>query len=196
MVEGKYDMIKLKSVIDAVIIRTDGFRIYKDPEKMALIRHYANTTGIIILTDSDTAGFRIRRYLKGAVGSGKITNVYIPDIFGKEKRKDAPSKEGKLGVEGIDNSILIECFAKAGIDISGEGANYVPPEDPITRMDMFELGLSGGSDSSAKRKMLLAHYGLPELLTTNGIVEVLNTMITREELYTAAEKLFDNMEDR
>lgn len=189
IVEGKYDKIKLKSIFDAVIIQTDGFRIYKDKEKMAIIRHYAAATGIIILTDSDSAGFKIRNYLKGAV-KGKITNVYIPDIFGKERRKNTPSKEGKLGVEGIDINIITEAFSRAGIDISGEDAEYTPPEDPITRMDMFELGLSGGEGSSDKRRILLKHFGLPELLTTGGMVEILNTMITREQLYNTAEDIF------
>ena len=116
VVEGKYDKIKLSSIIDGVIIVTNGYGIFKDKETLELIRYYARKTGIIILTDSDSAGFRIRGYLKGAVSSGKITNVYIPDIFGKEKRKSAPGKEGKLGVEGIKKQLIIEAFEKAGIN--------------------------------------------------------------------------------
>lgn len=156
---------------------------------MSIIRHYAAATGIIILTDSDSAGFKIRNYLKGTV-KGKITNVYIPDIFGKERRKNTPSKEGKLGVEGIDVNIILEAFRRAGIDISGDDADYTPNDDPITGMDMFELGLSGGEGSSYKRRQLLKRFGLPELLTTGGMIEILNTMITKEQLYKAAEELF------
>ena len=115
IVEGKYDKIKLQSVVDGLIITTDGFHIYKDKEKLGLIRAFAEKTGVIILTDSDGAGFQIRNHLKGCIKNGRIYNVYIPDIFGKEKRKDKPSKEGKLGVEGIDTDILLRAFEEAGI---------------------------------------------------------------------------------
>ncbi|MDE5793015.1 MAG: toprim domain-containing protein, partial [Oscillospiraceae bacterium] len=124
IVEGKYDKIKLASLVKAVIIQTNGFQIYKNQELLELIRYYARTTGIIILTDSDRAGFQIRNYIKGAVSEGNIKNIYIPDIFGKEKRKIKQSAEGKLGVEGIDAKILREAFQKAGVlteeKISGE----------------------------------------------------------------------------
>lgn len=176
-------------MIDGLIICTDGFRIYKDKEKMALIRHYANTSGIIILTDSDTAGFRIRRYIKGAVGGGKITNVYIPDIFGKERRKSEPSKEGKLGVEGMDTDIIIKAFEQAGL-ITENSSRADIPDDPITSLDMYELGLSGGENSSEKRKLVLKAYGLPELLTSKSMTEILNTMTSRTEFYQKCEKLF------
>ena len=177
IVEGKYDKIKLSSIVDAVIIQTDGFSVFKDKEKLALIRFYAENTGIIILTDSDTAGFRIRSYLKGCVSKGNVTNVYIPDIFGKEKRKAVPSKEGKLGVEGIDADIILDAFTRAGIICSDiEGGS-----DPITRTDLYEDGLSGGKDSSYKRKALLSRLNLPLLLTTGSMLEVLNTMMTREQ---------------
>lgn len=115
VVEGKYDKIKLSSILDAVILVTNGFRIFRDPEKMALIQYYARTTGVIVLTDSDRAGFQIRNYLKGAVRDGKLYHVYIPDIYGKEHRKEKPSAEGKLGVEGIRKDVLLEAFAKAEI---------------------------------------------------------------------------------
>lgn len=185
IVEGKYDKIKLGSVIDAVIIPTNGFGVFKNRETLALIRYFAETTGIIILTDSDAAGFKIRSYLKGAVGNGKVTNVYIPDIFGKEKRKAAPSKEGKLGVEGMDKEIILKAFEKAGIT----SEEKEPASDPITRLDLYECGLSGGKNSSAMRKKLLAELGLPELLTTGGLCDILGTMITRRELYALAEKI-------
>ncbi len=185
IVEGKYDKIKLSSIMDAVILITNGFRIFHDPEKMALIRYYAKTTGVIILTDSDTAGFKIRNYLKGAVQEGKLYHVYIPDIYGKERRKGKPSAEGKLGVEGIEKKRLLESFAKAGIL-----ADETPEKtDPITKLDLYELGLSGGTDSKQKRKALQKELGLPDLLSAASLLEVLNTMMTRDELYRRLEAL-------
>ena len=178
VVEGKYDKIKLSSILDAVILVTNGFRIFRDPEKMALIQYYARTTGVIVLTDSDRAGFQIRNYLKGAVRDGKLYHVYIPDIYGKEHRKEKPSAEGKLGVEGIRKDVLLEAFAKAGV-LTDE----VPEKaDPITRDDLYELGLSGGADSKARRKALQKRLGLPDLLSAASLLEVLNTMMTRQEL--------------
>ena len=178
IVEGKYDKIKLSSILDAVILVTNGFHIFHDAEKMSLIRYYAKTTGVIILTDSDTAGFKIRHYLKGAVHEGKLYHVYIPDIYGKERRKDKPSAEGKLGVEGIDKKRLLEAFGKAGI-LAEEAPEKT---DPITKLDLYELGLSGGADSKNRRKALQKKLGLPELLSAASLLEVLNTMMTREEL--------------
>ena len=131
IVEGKYDKIKLSSIVDAVIIVTNGFGIFKDREKLELIRYYANTTGIIILTDSDSAGRKIRGYIKGALNGGDIINVYIPDIFGKEKRKDKPSAEGKLGVEGVNSRILLEAFEKSGITASESNS-----EPDITKLTL------------------------------------------------------------
>lgn len=185
IVEGKYDKIKLSSVIDAVIIPTNGFRVFKDKEKMALIRYYASGAGIIILTDSDSAGFKIRNYIKGSVGNARIFNVYIPDIYGKERRKTDYSKEGKLGVEGMDEDVLIEAFKKSGIDFSSEPRR----RRDITKMDLFEDGLSGGANSSEKRAELLKILGLPELLTANAMLEVLNAMLTREQYKQAVDKL-------
>lgn len=177
VVEGKYDKIKLASVVDAVIIVTDGFRIFKDAEKLELIRYYARKTGIIILTDSDSAGRKIRGYIKGAVNDGKITNVFIPDIFGKEKRKEKPSAEGKLGVEGIDKDILIKAFEKSGICSEESGR-----EKDITKFTLYELGLSGSADSRKLRENLQKSLGLPSLMSTGSLIEVLNVMMTREEL--------------
>lgn len=185
IVEGKYDKIKLSSIVDAVIIPTGGFKIFKDRETLKVIRYFAETTGIIILTDSDTAGFKIRSFLKGAVKNGKIINVYVPDIFGKEKRKAEPSKEGKLGVEGIDKEIILEAFRKAGVETGEKPENT----DPITRIDFFECGFSGRENSSLMRKKLLAELGLPELMSTTGILDILNTLMTRQEFFTLAEKI-------
>lgn len=176
--EGKYDKIKLSSVINGVIICTGGFNIYKDKEKMSLIRHYAEKTGIIILTDSDSAGFKIRNYLKGAVKNGQIINVYIPDIFGKERRKAAPSKEGKLGVEGMSEEIILDAFRRAGVAFSEGEAK----RGDIDKMLLYELGFSGTPDASERRRRLLKKLGLPELLTTGAMAEILNTMMTADEL--------------
>ncbi|MDE6539716.1 MAG: DUF4093 domain-containing protein [Ruminococcus sp.] len=177
IVEGKYDKIKLASVVDAVIIVTDGFRIFKDTEKLELIRYYARKTGIIILTDSDSAGRKIRGYIKGAVNDGKIINVYIPDIFGKEKRKEKPSAEGKLGVEGIDKEILIRAFEKSGVC-----AVESTRKKDITKFTLYELGLSGGKDSRQLRENLQKSLDLPSLMSTGSLIEVLNIMMTSAEL--------------
>ncbi len=185
IVEGKYDKIKLSSILDAVIITTNGFSVMKNKEKLEIIRFYAQNKGIIILTDSDSAGFKIRNYLKGAIKNGKIINVYVPDIFGKEKRKVAPSKEGKLGVEGIDKEIILDAFKKAGVISYDKDAD----NDPITRIDLYECGLSGGENSSEKRKVLLQQLGMPQLLTTTGMLEILNTMMSRSEFYDFIDKL-------
>lgn len=177
IVEGKYDKIKLASLIDGVIITTNGYGIFKDKEKLELIRYYAKKTGIIILTDSDSAGLRIRNYIKGAVKNGKISNVYIPDIFGKEKRKEKPSAEGKLGVEGISPKIIYEAFEKAGIT-AGESCG----KGDITHLTLYELGLSGGNNSRELRIKLQKSLGLPELLSASSLTEVLNTMMNSQEL--------------
>lgn len=184
VVEGKYDKIKLSSLVDAVILVTDGFRIFKDAEKMAVIRYYARTTGIVVLTDSDSAGFVIRNHIRGAVRDGKVFHAYIPDILGKERRKANPSKEGKLGVEGMERQILMRAFEKAGITAK-------PKEDraEITRLDLYEDGFSGRPDSKARRAVLLKKLNLPELLTTQSMLEILNTMMSREEYQKAAAEI-------
>ena len=192
VVEGKYDKIKLESIIDATIVVTNGYGIFKDREKLELIRFYARKKGIIILTDSDGAGFKIRGFLKGSVPEGSIKNVYIPDIFGKEKRKVKPSAEGKLGVEGIKKELIVEAFRKAGINfVSEEGAEKTE-RNPVTRTDIYEAGLTGTPDSSEKRKKLLKKLVLPERLSTSGMLEVLNTMMSAEEFYEMMNKEKEN----
>lgn len=186
IVEGKYDKIKLSSIVNAVIIVTNGFGIFKDEEKLELIRYYARKTGIIILTDSDSAGFQIRNHIKGAVKNGKIYNVYIPDIMGKEKRKVKPSAEGKLGVEGVEKKIILKAFENAGITASESSDNSIPE---ITKTNLYMLGLSGGNNSSILRKKLLAYLKLPSLLSANSMLEVLNTMISYDELKEIMDKI-------
>lgn len=188
IVEGKYDKIKLSSIIDGIIIQTDGYGIFKDIEKLDLIRFYANTVGIIILTDSDSAGFKIRNYIKGCIkDTSKIINVYTPDIFGKEKRKLKPSAEGKLGVEGLDVNIILEAFKKANID--SISTNEVSPK--ITHTDLYTLGLTGNPNSKKLRAKLLKYLKLPERLTSNGLLEVLNTLYTLQELEKILKTLTD-----
>lgn len=183
IVEGKYDKIKLASLVRAVIIPTNGFRIFKDKELLELIRYYAETTGILILTDSDRAGFKIRNYLRGAITDGDIRNIYIPDVFGKEKRKDKPSAEGKLGVEGMEADILREAFRKAGVLTDEQ-----PSGDPITKTDLYLAGLSGTPDCSEKRRALQHSLGLPSMLSAASLLEVLNAMMTREAFLKMTER--------
>ena len=177
IVEGKYDKIKLENIIDAFIIETNGFGIFKDKEKMKFIKKLADDCGIIILTDSDSAGFMIRNHLLSAIDKEKITNVYIPDIIGKEKRKTSPSKEGKLGVEGMSGEILLKAFEKAKIN-----CEIRENPDPITNYDLFELGLSGCDGAKENKKKLLKALSLPEFLSTNSLLSYLNNNYTKNEL--------------
>ncbi len=187
IVEGKYDKIKLSSVVDAVIIVTNGFSIFNDTEKLELIRYYARKTGIIILTDSDSAGRKIRGYIKGAVGNSNVKNVYIPDVFGKEKRKTKPSAEGKLGVEGIDVKTLTAAFEKAGITASERKEC-----SDITKLTLYELGLSGGQNSRELREKLQEELGLPKLLSSSALVEVLRTMTDSKGLEEMVSRLLED----
>lgn len=177
IVEGKYDKIRLESVVDALILTTGGFRIYRDRERRALIRSLAKARGIIVLTDSDGAGFRLRGHLAGIAGDGEVIHVYIPDIFGKERRKRGRSAEGKLGVEGMDAAILREAFRRAGV-LEDSAA---PRRNPVTRQDFYEDGLTGGKNSAALRRALYARLGLPARLSAAAALELLNHMTTREE---------------
>jgi ribonuclease M5 len=169
-------------LIDAPIITVDGFGLFRDTEKLELIRFFAKKTGIIILTDSDRAGFKIRGYIKGAVKDGEITDVYIPDIFGKERRKTTPGREGKIGVEGISDGLLLEAFKKAGVITDGceNSAKSSVPREKITKADLVLSGLSGGKNASTRRKTLQKQLGLPENLSANGLLDVLNVMFDRE----------------
>ena len=188
IVEGRYDKIRLRSLLDATILETNGFRIFKDKEKLALIRALAHKRGIVILTDSDTAGFRIRRYLQGAVPKEDHKNLYhayIPEILGKEKRKEHASKEGTLGVEGMSTKILLEALERAGVLTDAPAA---PKTDPITKMDFFEDGLTGGDNSAVLRQKLMAQLHLPHYLSANALLEVINATMTREEYRQAVQR--------
>lgn len=177
IVEGKYDKIRLSNIVDAVIIPVNGFSIYRDKETAELIRSLAKTTGIVILTDSDSAGFQIRNKIKNLARGGEVKHVYVPDIKGKEKRKRAPSKQGLLGVEGIPDEVILEAFEKAGVSAVKSEA---PKGDPITKADLMELGLVGGENSAERRAELGRRLGLPERLSANMLLEILNVMYTRE----------------
>lgn len=187
IVEGKYDKIKLSSVIDGLIIETRGFRIFSDREQMDFIRRLADTRGILILTDSDGAGFLIRNYLTGSIAPEKIKHAYIPDILGKERRKQKPSKEGKLGVEGVPVKTIVEALNRAGVVCGGEEA---PAGRKITKTDLYLAGLSGGENSTQKRQKLLNELSLPEHLAANSLVGVLNGIMSYEEFQLLLDKLF------
>lgn len=182
IVEGKYDKIRLSSLIDGLIITTDGFGIFKDKEKMQMLRRLAETRGLLIITDSDSAGFVIRNHLKSCIPTKYIKHAYIPDVFGKERRKNERSKEGKLGVEGMSTEVLISALQKAGV-ICTDKSDCAEPENRrmITRQDFFRAGLSGGADSSVKRTQLLARLGLPQRMTANALLGVINDYMTWEQ---------------
>lgn len=177
IVEGRYDKLKLSNIIDTLIIETNGFAIYKDKQKLKFIRRLADERGIIVITDSDHSGFQIRNYVSAGIPKNKIKHIYIPDVLGKEKRKAKPSKEGKLGVEGIDDKLLLDLFEKAGV-----AAASVRKDNPITNFDLYDLGLSGTPNSKENRRNLLKVLDLPEFLSSNSLLSYLNSSMTKDEL--------------
>ncbi|MEE0110478.1 MAG: DUF4093 domain-containing protein [Oscillospiraceae bacterium] len=179
VVEGRYDKNTLSQIVDAPILETSGFGIFKDKAQMALLRRIAQTRGLIVFTDSDGAGFVIRNHIKSAIPGKYLKHAYIPDIPGKEKRKSAPGKEGKLGVEGMSREIILEALRRAGATIEGEEA---PQSCRITKQDLMSLGLSGGPDAGAKRLALLKKLNLPEHMSPNAMLQALNLLYSLEEL--------------
>lgn len=179
VVEGRYDKITLSQIVDTVIFQTDGFGIFKDKLQMALLRRVAENRGLIVFTDSDGAGFVIRNHIKSAISGRYLKHAYIPDIAGKEKRKTAPGREGKLGVEGMKPEIILEALRRAGATIEGEADKT---DFQITKQDLVDLGLSGGTGSSEKRKQLLKKLDFPEHMSTNAMLKALNLLYTPEEL--------------
>ena len=177
IVEGRYDKNTLAQVVDAPILETSGFGIFHDSQRLALLRRLAETRGIIVLTDSDGAGFVIRNYLRGAIDPAQVKHAYIPDVAGKERRKRTASKEGKLGVEGMPPEVLLEALRRAG----AQAEDSPEPPDPITKTDLYLAGLSGGADSAARRRALQQELGLPEHLGSAGLLQALNLLMTREE---------------
>ena len=184
IVEGKYDKITLSNVVDTLIISTDGFRIFKNKEMCDLIRTLSMRDGVIVMTDSDSAGSVIRNHIKNIASGGKIINVYVPQLKGKEKRKDHPSKEGFLGVEGISKEVLEQTLLKYGI------TGYVDSEkqEKITKTDLFVLGFSGQENSSQNREKLLNSLNLPKNLSSKAMLDVLNVLFNREDFMTFVEK--------
>ncbi len=178
VVEGRYDKNTLSQVVDAVIIETGGFRIFNDSQKRSLLKKLAESRGLIIMTDSDGAGFMIRNHLKGCIAPELIKQAYIPDVYGKERRKSAPSREGKLGVEGMSPQVILEALRRAGATFEGPEAEERPE---ITKADLYKKGLSGGENSAELRKGLLKKLKLPERLSAQGLLDVLNAMMSREE---------------
>lgn len=185
IVEGRYDKSKLSALTDAIIVTTNGFGIYKDAEKRDFIRKLAKERGIVILTDSDNAGRQIRAYITSFVPSNQIRHAYIPDIYGKEKRKAAPSKEGKLGVEGISSEILLEILKEAGASVEGSTTDF----QPLTPADLMPLGLTGGVNSATLRQGVLKALDLPENLTTKMLLRWVTSEEKKAQLLAAAEKI-------
>ena len=185
VVEGRYDKNALKQVVDAMVIETAGFGIFKDTEKRAYLRRVAEQRGIIVLTDGDGAGFVIRSHLKGILPPEQVKHAYIPDIRGKERRKRTPGKEGKLGVEGMRPEVLLEALKRAGATFLESGMEEKRVEAPVTKADLVRLGLSGGPESGARRKALQKKWGLPERLSANGLLEAINTFYDLETLEQA-----------
>ena len=183
IVEGKYDKIKLSSILDTFIMSTEGFSVFKNKEKMSLIRKLAESRGVLILTDSDAAGFKIRSYIGGSLPKEQVKHVYIPDVFGKERRKTSFSVEGKLGVEGMDTDVIIKALKQAGVETLQFSQNEQTSEHKtVSITDFFEAGLSGKADSKQKRLKLLKQLDLPERLSTSSLIEVLNSVMNYEQI--------------
>ncbi len=187
VVEGRYDKNTLAQIVDAPILETSGFGIMKDRQQLALLRRVAETRGLIVLTDSDGAGFVIRNYLKSAIPAQYLKQAYIPELYGKEKRKTAPGKEGKLGVEGMRPPVILEALRRCGATFEEQEASC--PEGNITKQDLMALGLSGGPNSSEKRKKLLQQLDFPTQMSSNAMLQALNLLLSREELTELAARL-------
>ena len=186
LVEGRYDKNTLSQIVDAPILETAGFGIFKDKKQMALLRQVAEKRGLIVFTDSDGAGFVIRNHIKSAIPAKFLKHAYIPDIAGKERRKREAGKEGKLGVEGMTKDVILESLRRAGATIEGEN---LPVQQSITKQDMMELGLSGGAGSSEKRAALLKKLDLPEHMSANALLQALNLLYHYDELQRIVEEL-------
>lgn len=187
VVEGRYDKNTLAQIVDAPILQTNGFGILKDRQQLELLRCVAEKRGLIIFTDSDGAGFVIRNFLKGAIPTQYLKHAYIPDIPGKEKRKSTPGKEGKLGVEGMTPQIILDCLRRSGATFEGEKTTI--NDSAITKVDLFFMGLSGNPDSKKKRQKLLKMLDLPEHMSSNALLQVLNLLYTKDEIYRFADTL-------
>ena len=186
VVEGRYDKNTLSQIVDAPIFETAGFGIFKDKKQMALLRRVAEKRGLIVFTDSDGAGFVIRNHIKSAIPGKYLKHAYIPDIPGKERRKSAPGKEGKLGVEGMTPEVILQALKNAGATFAGEA---VSPKVGITKQDLMALGLSGGAEAGKKRQVLLKKLDLPEHMSANAMVQALSLLYDLQELTQMVEAL-------
>ena len=178
IVEGKYDQIRLAALTDALILTTEGFGIFNDKEKQAFLKKTAREKGLLIVTDSDAAGFQIRNYIKNIAGNADILHVYIPDLYGKERRKEHASKEGKLGVEGMPTAALIEALRKSGAFSETDGP---APRPEITTADLFAAGLTGSENSAERRRAFLAYCALPARLTGTALLKAMNAFMTKRD---------------
>ena len=181
VVEGRYDKNILSQVVDTLILETGGFQIFKDPEKMALLDRAARRRGLIVLTDSDGAGFVIRNRIKGTIPARYLKHAYIPDVYGKERRKRQPGREGKLGVEGMPPQVLEQVLRRAGAEFLEESACQAPSSPPLTKAELYAAGLSGHPDSADKRSALLKKLALPQHMSANALLEVLNGCYSPQE---------------
>ncbi len=184
IVEGRYDKLKLANILDTLIIETNGFGIYKDRQKLDFIKKLAAERGVIILTDSDKSGRQIRNYIADVLPKDSFVHIYIPQIYGKEKRKTEPSKEGTLGVEGMSEAVLLELFEKAGVQ-----ASHSENPNPVTNYDLFELGLSGAPNAKEKKRALLKALSLPDFLSTSSLLSYVNSTMTRDEFINLSKSL-------
>ena len=187
VVEGRYDKNTLSQIVDAPILETAGFGIFKDKKQLALFRQVAKKRGLIVFTDADGAGFVIRNHIKSAIEAKFLKHAYIPDIYGKERRKAAPGKEGKLGVEGMTRDVILEALRKAGATFEGE--DEAAPRGEITKADLMDLGLSGGKDASTKRLALMKRLNLPEHMSPNAFLQALNLLYSKQELLELLEDM-------
>ena len=189
VVEGRYDKNTLSQIVEAPILETSGFGIFKDKQQMALLRQVAEKRGLIVFTDADGAGFVIRNHIKSAIPAKYLKHAYTPDVFGKERRKATAGKEGKLGVEGMRPEIIVEALRKAGATIEGE-SGALPHQ--ITKQDLMELGLSGGANASENRLKLLKKLNLPQHMSANAMLQALNLLYSLEELTTMMQEICDH----
>lgn len=187
VVEGRYDKNTLSQIVDAPILETSGFGIMNQKENLELLRRIAKSRGLIVFTDSDGAGFVIRNYLKSAIAPEYLLHAYIPDVYGKEKRKNTPGKEGKIGVEGMPPDVILDCLRRAGASFENE--DCVCSTSQITKQDLMALGLSGGKDSSLLRKKLLKKLQFPEHMSTNAMLSALNMLYTLPELQAIMDEI-------
>lgn len=191
VVEGKYDQNTLSQLVDATILQTRGFGIFKDRQMREYLRQTARKRGIIVLTDSDGAGFVIRNHLRGILPAEQVKHAYIPDVYGKERRKASPGKEGKLGVEGMRPEVLLEALKNAGATIEGETTE---PRGEITKLHLFDRGLTGGRESRERREKLLQMLHLPQHMSTNALLQALNVLMSYQEFCTVMDELERNLE--